>query len=195
MISNRLLLTNCFEAEKALYEKNAKLSELYALCNLFDTDEVTLCNQEWFRQNHSNNKRDIVFSDFYKVEADNNTIILHSHHYGTVHIFRYDAEQSYRELNKKVKFKHIGGDEGHLSTVLNNTRITLEAFVFLAKCILEDVYPRTFEGLHIDVIDGSGTIYTNNKFGRTWNFWLDNVQPASQNRNLAKGTRQGLIYK
>ena len=93
-------------------------------------------------------------------------------------------------------------DKGHVRLNLNGQSFCIEKLIGICECILADELPETFSGLTVNVLDGTGNIYTAEWLGLKPNYSLDNLEWTLNLDNLTHGRmikgmykRTGRVYK
>lgn len=87
-------------------------------------------------------------------------------------------------------------DRGHLRYVLDNQSFLFERLIGICHCIDNDIMPIDFRGLAVNVMDGTGNMYTAQKLGLMPNFNITNLEWTLKDDNLVAGRKiTGLVQR
>lgn len=90
---------------------------------------------------------------------------------------------------------HRNLDKGHFRVNLNGQSFIIEKLIGICECILADKLPDSFNGLTVNVKDGSGNIYTAEYLGIKPDYSLDNLEWTLNLDNLSHGRIIKGMYK
>lgn len=82
---------------------------------------------------------------------------------------------------------HIDYNTGITRISQNNSNILLEKLLLTAKAILENELPVSFKNIEVNVMDGTGNLYTALKMGLCQNFKLNNLEWTLHSLNSTHG--------
>lgn len=99
------------------------------------------------------------------------------------------------ELNGDYANSDKGYDRGWTRKNIRGVSFKVERLVAICGCILANEMPETFEGLIVNVMDGSGNIDTAKKLGIDQDFEPENLEFTSKLDNYAHGSRILRLYK
>lgn len=133
--------------------------------------------------------------DGYKIDFETGKSIIIRFN-GTSELITVDGRHIKGGVNLKNITKSRNMDNGHIRYVIEDQSFMIERLIGICKCIEENELPTDFRGLVVNVMDGTGNMYTSAKLKMMPNFNLDNLEWTLSEDNLVAGRKiTGLVKR